>query len=98
MPTAKQRASSGLVRQAVAADENAIGYISLGYVDNTIKALKISGVAPNEENAKSGAYRAVRPFVMVTKGEPAGLTKDFLEFVLSKEGQEIVAKEYLPVK
>ncbi|MEW6541920.1 MAG: hypothetical protein AB1402_09995 [Bacillota bacterium] len=95
---AKQRASSGLVRQAVAADKNAIGYLSLGYVDHTVKALKISGVTPDVENAKSGAYRAVRPFLMVTKGAPAGLTKEFLECVLSAEGQKIVAKEYLPVK
>lgn len=96
--TAKQRASSGLVRQAVAADENAIGYISLGYIDNTVKALNISGVAPNIENARSGAYSAVRPFLMVTKGAPTGLTKEFLEYVLSEEGQKIVSKEYLPVK
>lgn len=96
--TAKQHASNGLVRQAVAANENAIGYVSLGYVDNSVKALSINGIAPTMDNAKKGTYFAVRPFLMITQGTPDGLAKAFLEFVMSDEGQKIVAKEYLPVK
>lgn len=96
--TAKQHASNGLVRQAVASDKNGIGFISLGYVDATVKALKVDGVEPTIANARSGKYKYVRPFNMVTKGKPTGLAKEFLDFILSPEGQKIVAKEYLPVK
>ena len=96
--TAKQHASNGLVRQAVAANENAIGFISFGYLDKTVKAPLMDSVVPSMENAKNGTYHFVRPFNMVTKGEPTGLAKAFLSFVMSPEGQAIVAKEYIPVK
>lgn len=96
--TAKQHASNGLVRQAVAANPNAIGFVSLGYVDNTVKAPTMNGVVPSMETAKNGSYHFVRPFNMVTKGEPTGLAKHFLNFALSSEGQAIVGKEYIRVK
>jgi phosphate transport system substrate-binding protein len=96
--TAKQHASNGLVRQAVAANENAIGFISMGYLNDTVKAPKLDGVVPSMENAKNGTYHLVRPFNMITKGEPTGLAKAFLDFALSAEGQSIVAKDYIPVK
>jgi len=96
--TARQHASNGLVRQAVASDKHAVGFLSLGYLDATVKAPVIDGVEPNMENARAGRYKYVRPFNMVTKGEPAGLAKAFLDFVLSPEGQAIVAKEYIPVQ
>lgn len=96
--TAKQHASNGLVRQAVASNENAIGFISMGYLDNTVKAPLMNGVTASIENAKNGTYHFVRPFVMVTKGEPAGLARAFLEFVLSNEGQTMAGEEYIPVK
>jgi phosphate transport system substrate-binding protein len=96
--TAKQHASNGLVRQAVAANENAVGFISMGFVDSSIKAPKLDGVEPTLENAKNGTYKIVRPFVMVTKGSPTGLAKSFLDFVLSSEGQSIVKKEYISIK
>jgi len=96
--TAKQHASNGLVRQAVAANENAIGFISMGYLDNSVKAPTMDGIEPSMENSKNGAYHYVRPFNMVTNGEPEGLAKEFLNFVLSEEGQTIVDKEYIRVK
>ncbi|MCR4419048.1 MAG: phosphate ABC transporter substrate-binding protein PstS family protein [Clostridia bacterium] len=96
--TAKQHASNGLVRQAVASDKNAVGFISLGYLDASVKAPKMDGVEPTLDNARSGKYKYVRPFNLVTKGQPSGLAKAFLDFVLSTEGQEIVAREYIPVK
>lgn len=96
--TVKQHASSGLVRQAVAANENAIGYVSLGYVDNTVSTPKMNGVVPTMETAKNGTYHFVRPFLMITKGEPTGLSYHFLTFVLSKEGQSIVSHEYIKVQ
>jgi phosphate transport system substrate-binding protein len=96
--TAKTHASNGLVRQAVASNKNAIGYISLGYIDNTVKAPTLDGVVPSFENAKKGTYKVVRPFIMATKGEAEGLTAAFIEYVLSPAGQKIVANEYIPVE
>ncbi|MFZ5899578.1 MAG: phosphate ABC transporter substrate-binding protein PstS family protein [Bacillota bacterium] len=96
--TAKQHASNGLVRQNVAANENAIGYVSLGYVDSSVKAPAMDGVVPSVANCKNGTYHHVRPFNMCTKGDPTGFAKYFLDFVLSPQGQAIVAKEYLTVK
>lgn len=96
--TAKQHASNGLVRQAVAANENAIGFISMGYLNDTVKAPKMEGVAPSMENAKNGSYKVVRPFNLITKGEPTGLAKAFIEFALSAEGQSMAAKDLIPVK
>ncbi len=96
--TAKQHASNGLVRQNVAANENAIGFVSLGYVDSSVKAPTMDGVEPSVANCKNGSYHYVRPFNMCTKGDPTGMAKYFLDFVLSPEGQAIVAKEYLTVK
>lgn len=96
--TAKTHASNGLVRQAVASNKNAIGYLSLGYVDKTVKAPPLDGIAPTFENAKKGTYKVVRPFIMATKGEGEGLTKVFIDYVQSPAGQKIVAKEYIPVE
>lgn len=93
--TAKQLDSNGLIRQAVASNPNAIGFISMGYRDNTVKAPLMDGVVPNLDNAKGGKYPYVRPFVLCTKGDPTGLAKDFIQFCLSPEGQAIVAKEYI---
>lgn len=95
--TAKQYNSTDLVRQAVASNPNAIGFVSMGYLDNTIKAPTMDGVAPTMANAKNGTYSYVRPFVLCTNGAPTGLAKDFIEYCLSSEGQAIVAKEYLPL-
>lgn len=96
--TAKAHASNGLVRQAVASNKNAIGYLSLGYVDKTVKAPTLDGIIPSEANAKAGTYKVVRPFIMATKGEATGLSKLFIEWIQSPAGQKIVAKEYIPVE
>lgn len=96
--TAKNHASNGLVRQAVASNKNAIGYISIGYLDNTVKAPALDGVAPSFENAKKGTYKVVRPFIMATKGEAEGLAAVFIEYIISPAGQKIVANEYIPVE
>lgn len=95
--TAKQHASNGLVRQAVAANENAIGFISMGFLDSSVKAPNLDGVEPTLANTNNGTYKIVRPFVMVTNGQPAGLAKAFLDYVLSPEGQSIVKKEYIAI-
>jgi len=97
--TAILQPSNGAVRTTVASTPDSIGYISFGYLDNSVKALAINGVAPTVENALNGTYPVVRPFKMRTKGEPAGLTKAWLDWILSDAGQQIVAQEgYISVR
>ena len=91
--------SNGAVKQKVAATANAIGYISLGYVDSSVKALGIGGVACNEANCVNGSYPITRYLNFITKGEPKGLVKEFIDFCLSAEGQQIVEGEgYISLK
>jgi len=87
--------SNGAIRQVVSSDPYAIGYISLGLVNEKVKALKISGAEPNLRNIENGSYTLVRPFLFVFNGEPTGEAKLFLEFVLSPEGQKLLSKEGL---
>jgi len=94
--TALLQPSNGAVKTTVAGTPLSIGYISFGYLDDSVKALAIDGVEPTVANAQSDEYPVVRPLNMVTKGEPTGLAKDFLDFIMNAEGQEIVAEEYIP--
>ena len=88
---AEEQNSTGNVKQAVAGNPNAIGYVSLSAVDDTIVALTLDGVVPSEETVKSGDYSLQRPFVMITKkGTTDELTKAFLDFVFSDAGMKIV--------
>lgn len=94
-PKAIVQDSNGAVRQLVADDENAIGFLSLGLVDDTIKALELDGVAATRENVLSGTYNLSRPFLFIAQEEPTGQTKDFLDYVLSPEGQQLLMNEGL---
>jgi phosphate transport system substrate-binding protein len=87
--------SNGAIRQVVAGDPNAIGYISLGLVNEKIRALHISGVEPSVKNIERDQYRLVRPFLFVFNGEPTGEAKAFLSFVMSQEAQRLLSKEGL---
>jgi phosphate transport system substrate-binding protein len=87
--------SNGAVRQVVASNHHAIGYISLGLVNEQVKALKISGVEPNLTNIENGTYTLVRPFLFIFNEEPVGEAKSFLEFVLSPLAQKLLFKEGL---
>ena len=80
-----------IMLMAVASDPAAIGYVSLGSLNDTVKALDIDGVAATAQNIIDGFYAVSRPFIVATKGEPEDLAKDFIDFILSTEGQEIVA-------
>ncbi|WP_457572522.1 phosphate ABC transporter substrate-binding protein [Desulfovulcanus sp.] len=84
--------SNGAMKVAVSRDENAIGYLSIGHIDNTIVPVKIDGVYPSQENAKNGSYKVVRKLYMNTKGEPGKLVKVFINYILSPEGAEIIKK------
>jgi len=97
--TAILQPSNGSIRTTVSTTPNAVGYLSFGYLDDTVKAISVEGVAPTEENASNGTYPVVRPLNMITFGEPQGIVKSFLDYILSDMGQGIVANEgYLPVK
>ena len=87
--------SNGAVRVIVAGDPGAIGYISLGIVDERVKPLSIEGVVPSQETVSSEAYGLVRPFLFLVRGEPQGLAKEFIDYVLSPSGQEILEEEGL---
>lgn len=87
--------SNGAVRQVISSDPNAIGYISLGLVNEQVKALRISGVQPNLTNVYNGKYTFVRPFLFVFSGEPVGESKSFIDFVLSPQAQKLLLKEGL---
>ncbi|MDI9624258.1 MAG: phosphate ABC transporter substrate-binding protein [Methanothermobacter sp.] len=85
--------STEAVKQAVKQDPNAIGFISLANLDDTVKALEIDGIIPSEKTVADGSYKLQRPFLFLTKGEPTGVVKDFIDWVLSPEGQEIIRSE-----
>jgi len=96
--TMQEFSSNGAVQQAVAQTPGAIGYVSLEFVDDSVKAFTLSGVAPTVENVINGSYPINRPLLMITNGEPTGLAKKFLEFILSDEGQTIIAENgFVPV-
>jgi len=87
--------SNGTVREIVSHDPFAIGYISLGLVNDRVKALRLDGVTASEEAIVRGEYKLVRPFLFLTRGLPEGPVKDFIDFVLSTDGQELIRKEGL---
>ncbi|WP_100303841.1 phosphate ABC transporter substrate-binding protein [Lacrimispora celerecrescens] len=87
--------SNGAVRQLVADDPNAIGFISLGLVTDEVKALHLDGIEATRENIMNGSYRLSRQFLFVTDGEPTGLNRKFIDFTLSSEGQKLLSKEGL---
>lgn len=90
---AEQQPSNGAVKSTIMSNPNAIGYVGAGYIDSTIKAVSVEGVAPTKENIKTGKYKISRKLYAVTKGEATGKTKDFIDYLLSEEGQKIVEEE-----
>ncbi|MGE5580449.1 MAG: phosphate ABC transporter substrate-binding protein [Bacillota bacterium] len=95
VPRAVVQDSNGAVRETVAGDKAGIGYISLGLVDQSVKALSIDGVAPTLENAQEGKYTLVRPFLLVHKGTLPSDAQHFVDYVTGAEGQSILAGEGL---
>ena len=85
--------NTSVMMTGVAGDDYAIGYISLGSLNDTVKALKIDGVEPTVENIKSDSYKVYRPFNIATKGEVSEAAQDFIDYILSAEGQQIVSDE-----
>lgn len=89
---------TNVVLTSVAGNEKAIGYISLGALNDTVKAVKVDGAEATVDNVKNGSYKLSRPFNIATKGEPTGVAKDFINFILSKDGQTVVTdNKYIAV-
>lgn len=88
--TAEITDSTSVMMQTVAGNKSAIGYISLGSLDDTVKALEIDGVAANIDTVKDGSYKVSRPFNVATTANVSAEAQDFLNFILSAEGQAVV--------
>ena len=82
--------STSVMMTSVADDTAAIGYISLGSLDDSVKAVKIDGAEASAENVSNGSYKVSRPFNIATKGTPNEVTQDFINFILSADGQAVV--------
>jgi phosphate transport system substrate-binding protein len=84
---------SGNIKTTVSNNKNAIGYISLGYVDKSVKSVSIDGVVPSNENVKTHKYAISRPFLLIYKDEK--LTEEgqkFIDYILGEDGQKVVEK------
>lgn len=90
--------STGSVTAYLETNKNAIGYVSYGSLKDTVKAVQVDGVAPTTQSIKDRSYKIQRPFLFVTKGEPGGLAKAFIDYTLGSDGQAILAKHNLITK
>lgn len=91
--------SNGAMKTAVAKDPWAIGYVSVGHMDNSVTPVALDGVTPTLETVANGQYRVARGLYSNTRGEPGGLTRRFIEYLFTSEGQQIVVdKGFIPVK
>ncbi|MCD8180700.1 MAG: extracellular solute-binding protein [Firmicutes bacterium] len=81
----------------VSGDEYAIGYVSLGSLSSSVKAVSVDGVEATAENIKNGTYTVARPFNIATQAEISEVAQDFIDFILSSDGQEIVSDGYIKV-
>lgn len=90
---ALQAEGTGAIKANIASKENSIGYVSLGYVDDTIKTVQVDGSNPTVKDILEGTYPVSRPFVLVTKGEVSQKDKEFLDFIMSDEGQSIAEND-----
>lgn len=89
--TASITQSTGVMKTTVSQNEYAIGYISLGAMDDTVKALDIDGAAATVDNINSGDYKISRPFNIVTKDGISAAAQDFIDFIMSADGQKVIA-------
>lgn len=87
---AKITNSTSVMLGTVEKDANAIGYISLGSLNDTVKAVKIDGAEATAENIENGSYKVVRPFNIATTAEVSDAAADFISFIMSKEGQQVI--------
>ena len=93
VPSAQVMASNGAIVQAVSNNKNALGYIGIGYINDSVKGLSVNNIVGSEETTLDGTYPISRPLFMFTNGWPTGDTLNFINFVLHpKKGQDLVAE------
>ncbi|MCX5687739.1 MAG: PstS family phosphate ABC transporter substrate-binding protein [Candidatus Omnitrophica bacterium] len=92
-PDALMQASNQAVASTVSDTSGAIGYVGLGYVTSSVKAIDVDGIKASTETVLTGKYPVGRPLFMYTNGAPKGLAKEFIDFILSPEGQKLVEEE-----
>lgn len=98
-PRANVVPSNGAMKTAVANDPYSIGYVSVGYIDTSVAPIALDGVVPTLDTVKQGKYKIARGLYSNTKGEPAKLTRAFIDYLFSPEGQQIASqKGFIPVK
>ncbi len=98
-PDALLQASNQAVAQTVSRTKGAVGYVGLGYLSSSVKGVAVDGVEPTKANVVKGSYKLARELYMYTDAPPQGLVKDFIDFVLSEEGQKLAEKAgYVAVK
>lgn len=85
--------STSVMMTTVAGDPSSIGYISLGSLNDTVKAVEIDGVAPSADGVKDGSYKVARPFNVVAGQNLSDVAQDFLNFIMSSDGQAVVSEE-----
>ncbi|KAF0189432.1 MAG: phosphate transport system substrate-binding [Desulfobulbaceae bacterium] len=91
--------SNGAMKAAISQDPFAIGYVSVGHIDESVAAVAFDGVVPSRETVKEGKYAIARGLYSCTKGAPAGLTKKFIDYLFTAEGQQIVVDQgFITVK
>ncbi len=89
--------SNGQVRTVVSTTPNTIGFLSFGFLDEMTSAVALDGVEPTVDAVLNESYSTFRPLNMLTNGEPNDLAKAFLDYILSTDGQALVAEDYIPV-
>ena len=95
--TAETTNSTSVMMTSISGNASGIGYVSLGSLNNTVKALTIDGAAASVDNIKNGTYKISRPFLIATRADVNELTEDFIRFIMSESGQAVVAeKGYIP--
>lgn len=94
-PRALVQDSNGAVREIVASDPDSLGYISLGLVDRRVRAVAVDGVLPTHEAIVAKSYAVVRPFLFLTRAEPSGAARAYIDYVVGPEGQRALALEGL---
>jgi phosphate transport system substrate-binding protein len=91
--------SNGAMKSAVSQNPGGIGYVSVGHIDDSVAPVAFDGVAPTLQNVKDGKYKIARGLYSNSKGEPSGMTKKFIEYLLSPEGQRIAVENgFIPVR
>jgi len=95
---ANESTSTGAIKAGIAQNPSAIGYISLGSVDDTIKAISVDGVTPATANVTSGAYKIARPFIVLTGNNLHAESAAFVDWMLGSDGQALVRRSWISVR